>query len=206
MKLFRKGDVAKRNTSDSTQSLREFISEYKELSVEKLFAFAESLGFSKKYATVSLSVAHEMMIRVEKDLFVEDSLISFDVAGVDEALTSFVQGKIIPLRGVTSFTGFPPVAGYSWNLFLLESFLRRFSQKYSFDTSAANNANIGAIYPKSMKFEDYLDVQARAVLQEKIPLEKSAVESFLINQGFRAKRLEKTTVRIISHAQEILNK
>ena len=51
-----------------------------------------------------------------------------------------------------------------------------------------------------MKFEDYLDVQAAVVVQEKIPLEKFAVEEFLIGQGFRAKRITKVTERIIARA------
>ena len=100
-----------------------------------------------------ISAANEKKIRVEKNFFVKDALINFDVPGIDAALNSFVQGKVIPLRAVTSFTGFPPVEGYSWNLFLLESFLRRFSKKYSFMAAGANvnNSNIGAIFPKSWK-------------------------------------------------------
>ena len=146
------------------------------------------------------------MIRAEKNLFVKDALINFDIAAVDEALTSFVRGKIIPLRAVTSFTGFPSVEGCSWNLFLLESFLRKFSRRYVYASHAVNNSNLGAIHPKSLKFENYLDVQAAAVVQEKIPLEKSAVENFLIGQGFRARRIKNVTEQIIVRAQEILSR
>ena len=185
---------------DSIQSLRKFIAEHDELSAAELFAFAKNFDSAPN---VALDAAHERMIRVDKNLFVADSLISFDVGGVDEALSSFVQGKIISLRSVTSFTGFPSVAGYSWNLFMLESFLRKFSRRYVYNTPAANSANVGAIYPKSMKFADYLAVQVAVVVQENIPLEKSAVEKFLIAHGFRAKRIDKVTARIIARAQEI---
>lgn len=202
-KFFRKGEIVKWNKETSaTERIRKFIAEHDELSAKELFAFA------KKYdpaPSVALYVAYETMIRVDKNLFVKDALINFDVDEVDEALTSFVQGKIISLRGVTSFTGFLSVAGYSWNLFLLESFLRKFSRQYVYATPAANSANVGAIYPKSMTFEDYLDVQAAAVVQEKIPLEKSAVEEFLIGQGFRARRIDKVNERVIIRAQEIIN-
>lgn len=199
-KLFKKGAVVKEKILTPTKSLRKFISEQQELSADKLFAFAENLMVAQ---SVALDVVHETMIRVSKNLFVNDSLINFDVAAVDEALTPFVQGKIISLRSVTSFTGFPPVAGYSWNLFLLESFLRKYSEKYTYHVPAANSSNTGAIYPKSMKFKDYLDVQIAAVVQEKIPLEKSAVEDFLIGQGFRVNRIKKVTERIIAGVQEI---
>ena len=198
-RLFKKG-AAEKILPDSTQALRKFIAAQNELPFNKLLDVAQSLKITPH---VALYVAHETMIRVEKDLFVADALITFDVDGIDDALSPFIQGKIIPLRAVTSFTGFPPVAGYSWNLFMLESFLRKFSQKYSYDAPAANSLNIGAIYPKSMRFENYLDVQAAAVAQENIPLDKSAVENFLVERGYRVKRIDKTTERIISRAQEI---
>ena len=201
-KLFKKaGNSSGTNATNLIKILRKFIADQEEISAEKLFAFAENFGIAQ---SVALYVTYESMTRVEKNSFVRDSLINFDVAGVDEALNPFVQGKIISLRSVNSFTGFPPIEGYSWNLFLLESFLRKYSEKYTYDAPAANSANVGAIYPKSMKFKDYLDVQVAVVVQENLPLEKFSVEEFLIGQGFRAKRIDKVTARIISLAQEIL--
>lgn len=200
-RFFKKGDTVKARDSTGANRLREFIAEQMELPADKLFSVAETFRVAQY---VALTAAHEKMIRVEKNLFVKDSLINFDVTSIDEALTSFVQGKIISLRSVTSFTGFPCVEGYLWNLFLLESFLRKYSRRYVYDAPAVNSANVGAIYPRSMKFEDYLDVQAAVVVQENIPLEKSVVEDFLIGKGFRAKRIDKVTMQIISRAQEIL--
>lgn len=185
--------------------LREFISEQTELPTEKLFAFAETLGLTQKDTFTILPAAHEQMVRVNKDFFVKDALITFDVAEVDKSLRPFVKRKIIPLRGVTSFTDFPPVKGYSWNLFLLESFLRKYSKKYVYAAPAPNSVNAGAIYPNSMEFANYLDVQASAIVQERLPLEKSAVEEFLINQGYRATRIDKVTERVIARAQEMID-
>lgn len=196
-KLSGKGDDGRKKSSGVVERIREFIADKNEVAVKDIFALDETLNDKP---SVVFYAAYETMIRVDKNFFVKDELINFDVVGVDDALTSFVQGKIISLRGVTSFTGFPPVAGYSWNLFLLESFLRKSSRKYSFHNPAPNSANVGAIYLKSLKFEDYLDVQAAVVVQEKIPLEKSAVEEFLVRQGFRANRIAKVTERIIARA------
>ena len=201
-KFFKKSSAVV-DKADAKDLLRKFIAEQNELTAERLFAEAENFKLTQN---VAISFANEKMIRVEKNLFVKDALINFDVAAVDEVLAAFVQGKIIPLRAVTSFTGFPSVAGYSWNLFLLESFLRKFSRRYVYAAPAVNSSNLGAILPKSLKLEDYLDVQAAAVAQEKIPLEKSAVENFLIGQGFRAKRFDKVTGQIIFRAQEILKR
>ncbi len=200
-KFFKKNAAA--DKADAKDLLKNFIAAKNELTVERLFAEAETFELSQSAA---ISLANEKMIRAEKNLFVKDALINFDVAAVDEALTSFVQGKIIPLRAVTSFTGFPSVAGCSWNLFLLESFLRKHSRRYVYASPAVNNSNLGAIHSKSLEFDDYLDVQAAAVAQEKIPLEKSAVENFLIDSGFRARRFDKITEQIIVRAQEILTR
>ena len=195
-RIFKKG--SKNNVSYFMPDLRKFVSTRQELSTDELFNFAESLGTTTRH--IPLNAANELMIRVEKNFFVKDALIHFDVEGIDAALNSFVQGKIIPLRAVTSFTGFPAVGAYTWNLFLLESFLRRFSKKYSLMAAGANvnNSNAGAIFPNSLKFKDYLDLQVAAVIQEKIPLEKSAVENFLVEQGYRVTKTDKTTNEIIS--------
>lgn len=201
--LFGKGDVSeKKQRGDLTQRLRNFTAAQDELPVKNLLAFAKNSGAPP---SVALQVAHEMMVRVSEELFVNGASVNFDVDGVDEALRPFVPGIIIPLRAVTSFTGFPPVEGYTWNLFLLESFLRKYSREYTFDAPAANNAQVGAIYPKSMKFSDYREVQVKAVIQENVTLEKAAVEDFLVGQGYRKNRIDKVTTDVIIRAQEILN-
>ena len=89
-------------------------------------------------------------------------------------------------------------------MFLLESFLRKYSEKYSFDAPGDNNANVGAIYPKSMKFKDYFEVQVAVVVQEKIPLKQAAIEDFLVERGFRMRRITKVSEQILARAQEIL--
>ncbi len=197
-RIFKKG--YKNNSDYFMPDLRKFVAARQELSTDELFNFAKSLGVSKGSIHLPLRAANELMIRVEKNFFVKDALINFDIERIDAALNPFVQGKIIPLRAVTSFTGFPAVGAYTWNLFLLESFLRRFSKKYSFMAAGANvnNSNVGAIFPKSMNFKDYLELQVAAVIQEKIPLEKSAVENFLISQGYRNKKNDKIINGIIS--------
>ena len=200
-KLYRKGDDATdKKSGNFPKNLRKFIDEHDELSVKQLYDFAEKFDAEPYRA---LMIAHEKMTRVDKDHFVKDALIKFDAAGIDAALMPFVQGKIIPLSAVTSFTGFPPVGAYSWNLFLLESFLRKFSEKYVYAAPNVNSSNIGAIHPRAMKFKEYLDVQAAAVVQDKIPLEKSAVEEFLVEKGYRTNRIDKVTKRVISRAQEL---
>ena len=202
-RLFKRGEKFSSRPRGAKSNLKDFLAEQTELPVEKLFAFAKNLGV-EQYA--ALGVAYDMMTRVEKNFFVKDELANFDVSGVDEALNSFVQGKIIPLRAVTSFTGFPPIAGYSWNLFLLESFLLKHSRQFAYGATAVNSLNIGAIYSKSLRLKNYLDVLATVLVQELVPLEKSVVEKFLIEHGYRMRLHDKAAEEIISRAQEIFKR
>ena len=197
-RLFKKGDNSSKRGA-SIARLRKFIEEHEELSCTKLIAFANELGIDRP---TTLNNAHDIMICAEKNLFVADELIRFDIDGVDKSLAPFVQGKIIPLRAVTSFTGFPPVEGFSWNLFLLESFLRNFSRRYSYSTPAANSSNVGAIHPRSMRFNNYIDVQAAVIVQEHVSLEQSAIENFLIEQGYRKTRIGRGLDKIIDRSKD----
>ena len=198
-RLVKKSASIKKNPELSMDSLRNFISEKNKASVQELLDIT-----GNRHLTLGLIAATETMTRVNEKFFVKDSLINFDVAAVDDALENFVQKKIIPIRAVNDFTNFPPIANYSWNLFLLESFLRKYSKKYFFNAPHINNSNIGAIYPASMNFADYFDVQVAAVIQEKISLEPEAIGNFLVGEGYRGQRSVKIIQRIIQQAEKIL--
>ena len=188
------------------QLIRNFCVEHDEITTDELLNYAVAVGSKKTSATNNtFTAAYQVMVRVSKDLFIRDSLIVFDVDGVDSALNSFVQDKIIALRDVNDFSMFPPVKGYSWNLYMLESFLRKYSRRYNFDTAAANNSLMGAIYPKSRTFENYTDVQASIIVQENIPLDEKSIAEFLISRGIRKTKNKNALAEILNRAQEILD-
>ena len=185
--------------------IHELCSSKDELTFDDVSYFSSKYLPSSHGYAVTLAFFNENMTRVSEDLFVKDSLINFDVAAVDDALENFVQKKIIPIRAVNDFTNFPPIENYSWNLYLLESFLRKYSEKFIFTSAHFNNSNIGAIYPASMNFADYLDVQVAAVIQEKILLKPEEVGNFLVGEGYRGQRSVKIIQRVIQQAKKILN-
>lgn len=136
----------------------------------------------------SLFVAYDNMVRVDRDAFVADSEIQFDVDATDNALALFVHGDVIPLRAVTSFTSFPYIDGYPWNWFLLESFCRRFSKRFRFQCLSVSSRNVGAIYKKSAGFANYAEIIAAAVAVEPIKLNQKEVGDFLFKSGYIARR------------------
>ena len=94
--------------------------------------------------------------------------------------------------------------GYSWNLYLLESFCRRFSKKYRFDCLSINSVNAGAVYPADRRFESYTDVMAEAVAAAAIPLYPDDVSRFLKSSGYVARRTD-AAGEVIVKAQAVIN-
>ena len=177
----------------------------RELPFSEMLDYAETLCKSKSVHRLCLEIAYKEMIRVSKDMFVARDAVQFDVAAVDECLSSFVRNKIIPLRAVSSFVTFPPPSSGTWNLFLLESFLLLFSERYKL-LNTLNSVNAGAIVPKYMHFDDYLRVQAAAVVQEHVPLDQKSVAEFLIDNGYRYQNRANIILEIIDKARQLARK
>lgn len=136
----------------------------------------------------SLFVAYDTMVRVDKNTFVGDSEISFDIETTDNALALFVHADVIPLQAVTSFTSFPYIDGYLWNLYLLESYCKRFSKRFMYQCLSVNSRNVGAIFRRSAGFTDYIDVLAAAVAASNIELKEKVVGDFLFENRYVAQR------------------
>jgi hypothetical protein len=136
----------------------------------------------------SLFAAYDTMIRVDKHTFVADNEIRFDIEAVDDALGLFVHTDVIPLQAVTSFNSFPYIKGYSWNLYLVESYCRRFSKMFMYQCLSVNSRNVGAVYRKSAGFEDYIDVLAAAVAAADIELNEKEIGDFLFERRYVAMR------------------
>lgn len=156
-----------------------------------------------------LSAAVYSMIRIDQRHFVSDEKITFDVKAIDNAVDQFVCGKVIPLSSITSFTAFPDVDGCSWNLYLLDCFLRRYSERFSIDGGPAQTNIVGAIAPKTLHFESYDDRLAFAVLQDSIPLSLETISDFLcskkyiLRRGPIIKRVLAAAIRLSEHRSGI---
>lgn len=138
--------------------------------------------------TTIVSAAIYNMIRIDRTTFVNEDSIVFDVDAIDRAVEQFVGNKVIPLINITSFTAFPDVEGYSWNLYILDCFLRRYSKKFSMNGSPAQTNIVGAVCPKEMQFANYTDVMAYAVVQDNIEVSENAISDYLSKKQFILRR------------------
>jgi predicted RNA-binding protein YlqC (UPF0109 family) len=148
-----------------------------------------------------MGAAFSTMVRVDKGTFVADKYLAFNKAQVDRAIAKFVTGDYLPLKSFTTFGTFPD-CGQRWNLFLLESYCRRFSKQFRFDTPSVNSRNAGAVIRKNCGLS-YTEIMADAVTHAKIPLKEERVANFLFEAGFTG-RSARTKVNEVIEAAKVL--
>jgi hypothetical protein len=173
-------------TRTSIEILSAFCKSLNSSTLDEINAYGQDLLGNQPTTIVSAAIYN--MIRVSRTKFVSDDQVSFDVEAIDNALEQFVAEKVIPLSAITSFTAFPDIEDYSWNLFMLDCFLRRFSEKFSIDGGPAQTDIVGGICPKSMRFDSYVDLMAYAVLQDGIELSENNVSDYLANKKYILRR------------------
>jgi hypothetical protein len=173
---------------------------YTRLTLDELSEFTKEIGGN---ASQALSTAYDTMVRVNKDTFVGDSEIRFDVEVTDNAIALFMHSNVIPLQTVTSFSSFPYIDGFPWNWYLLESYCRRFSKRFGFQCLSVTSSNLGAIYLKYANFADYTDVLATAVACSNIELTDNAVGIFLLENNYFARRTDGVVTKVVQKARLI---
>ncbi len=176
----------KGTTLNTVAILEGFCRSHYRLTLDQLHAYEKEVDGSVN--SRSLLAAHNTMVRVDKDIFVGNNKVNFDIEATDNALSLYVHGDVIPLQAVTSFTSFPYIDGYPWNLYLLESYCKHFSKQFMYQCLSVNSRNVGAIFRKSAGFNDYIDVLAAAVAASNIELNEKMVGDFLFENRYIAQR------------------
>lgn len=169
-------------------------------SIEELFSKWEEITGDNRRAH-PLECAFEVLVRINEDEFVSDNSVHFDINKIDEVLGSIISKKYIGIKEITSFVAFPD-CGYPWNLFLVESFCRRFSKKYKFVTKIASSKNTGAIVEKEMS-DDFDEILIVAVAESGIELESERIFDFLIMNGYLYRHAYKGMDNLIYRANEM---
>ena len=178
--------TSKGTSLDSVAVFKDYCLTHDRLTLDQLMRFEKEI-YGRVHSR-SLFVAYDTMIRTDKDTFVSDYKIRFDTDTIDNALDLFVHRDVIPLQAVTSFTSFPYIDGYKWNLYLLESYCKRFSKRFMYQCLSVNSMNVGAVFRRSAGFEDYLDVLATAIAVSNIELNDKVVGDYLFEKRYVAQR------------------
>ena len=184
--------------------LEQYCREVETVSFEELNSFGSTFDPKGRFQTTYLTAANNVMVRVSADLFINEDSVSFDVNGTDNAISFYCHDYFIPLKKVTDFSLFP-YAGYPWNLFLLESYVRKFSRQFKLVFRVDNSANVGVIARESFAYGEYDDILAIALAKSSLSLNnKMSVADYLFRNGYIGKRsLGKSTNKIIANARRL---
>jgi hypothetical protein len=178
--------------------MKDYCVSFDRCSLDDLFCYQKDfIGDNNK--GISLEAGLSVLIRIDKDIFVSDQYVDFDCDSIDKLIDNYVHGDYLPLKSFTTFATFPH-CGQVWNLFLLESYCRKFSQMFRFDTPSVNSRNTGAVVRKSCELS-YTDIMADAIAKAKIPLKSPFIGKFLYENGYTGRRTTTKAYEIIEKAK-----
>ena len=191
----RKGDVF-----DALAIMKEYCRTIAKCSLDDLLTYEKELT-GEVHRWIPMEAGNTVLVRIDKNTYVADRYVHFNADIIDEAIGLFVKGDYLPLKSFTTF-GALPDCGQTWNLFLLESYCRRFSRKFRFDTPSVNSRNAGAVIRKSCGM-DYIEIMTDAVANADIPLKDTVVGKFLYERGYTGRSTTAKVNEIIDKAKVI---
>lgn len=143
----------------------------------------------------AIDYANLFMVRISADIFVSPQKVNFNVKEIDYVLDSMIQDDFMGMKEIITYVMFP-YCNYQWNAFLLESFVRSYSDNYKYISLSSNSKNVGAIVRKT-NTESYHDIMVKAVARSYVSADKDKIFDFLINAGYLGKRTYKKINQLI---------
>lgn len=137
------------------------------------------------YRYMAYEALYYSMVRVDKERYVANRHVRFDVDAIDEVLSHIITDRFIAVKEVTTFALFP-LCGQPWNHYLLESFCYRYSKRYQLRLLGFNDKNAGIIAGRDVT-EVYSDLLAIAAARAPIELTPTAIGKFFFDVGYMAK-------------------
>lgn len=187
-------------SKDTYTAVIEFCRKQDKCTYDRLEGIAKRVAGTIRRPDI-IEAANAVMVRVDKDDFIADKFIQFDTDRIDAALDYVITDDFIGMREITTFSIFP-FCGYGWNLYLLESYCRRFSKKYKYETRRANSSNSGAIVVKSCTLS-YHDIMTQAVARSGRDLQQSEVFGFLTEAGYMERKKYSDIDSLINEAAQL---
>jgi len=185
---------------DALSILKDYCKTRTRCTLQELLDYERELT-GENHRWIPMEAANALMVRIDKNNYVADEHVNFDVETIDFAIAQFVTGEYLPLKSFTTFGTFPD-CGQVWNLFLLESFVRRFSKEFRFDTPSVNTRNAGTVIRKSSTLT-YIEIMVDAVVQSEMPLDGAVIGKFLYEVGYTGRSSTSKMNEIIERAKKL---
>lgn len=170
------------------------------------FSLKELKNLASDFSSVIyFDAINKYSMRINQDEFISKDQLNFDAKEVDNAISLFCLDDYTPIQSITTFASFP-VVSYKWNPFLLESYLRNYSNEFElFNHGLCETKVVGAVVKRKCQFNSLDDVLVDAVAKSKCRLEKDDALEFLCEQGYIARRKYSSINSVIDKARIIRN-
>ena len=193
--ITRKGDAI-----DALSIMKDHCRSIERCTLKDLLDFEHELT-GETHRWIPMEAGYASMVRLDEAVYVADKYVNFNIFEIDNVLDQVITSDYLPLKSIAAFATFPN-CGQAWNLYILESYCRRFSERFRFYALAVNSKNAGVIIRKDCKLS-YMEIIANAVAHSATPLDKTSIECYLFNQGYIGRRFYAKTNELIERARAI---
>lgn len=187
-----------------------------------MVAYCKSLGFHTlsdvntmaeriggRAANFYLEKIADVSVRINNTDFIPRESIRFDVEAIDNALKVLVSGSFTPMASIANFEALPTCGDYPWNIFLLESYLLRNSNKYRYihPSYLAQEGVFGAVVAKDSPIKTFDDLLIQAIGEADVPLDGASCNQYLYDIGLIASRRRNGGAKgLLTKAKECRNR
>ncbi|MBD5142971.1 MAG: hypothetical protein HDT22_05080 [Ruminococcus sp.] len=188
----------KGNQLDYSQVFQNYAAERERLTLGELQELKKELGLPGIYWD---SVFKEM-IRISDTELVRKGTVQFNVSAIDEVLEQMYQSEYTALKDIDLFLSFPPV-NVRWNGFVLESYLREYSEKFRLvQLSIAQDDYFGVMLKRSSDLENYNDVAADMLARNNSWSDEKSALQLLKDMKFQQRAKSSNISTIIKAAKQ----
>lgn len=183
---------------DYGQLFQNYAADRERITLIELMELKRKLGLSVIYWD---SIFKEM-IRISATEMVRKGSVRFDIAATDRVLEEMYPDEYTPLKDITLFLNLPPVS-VRWNGFLLESFLREYSEKFRLvQLSIAQDDYYGVMLKRSSSLENYADVAADMLARNHNWSDEKSALQLLKDMNFQQRANNSNIAAIIKAAKQ----
>lgn len=170
------------------------------------FTLNELKKLKQELATVIyFETVYENSLRIGKDDFVSKKYAAFKTEETDAAIDRFCVDDYIAIKKVEQFGLFPD-AGFSWNSFLLEHYVAKYSPNYKLVHANYNESVcVGGIVKKLSDIDTFDELIVDVLARNGLSLQKELALQYLCDEGYLARRSYSDIEHTLIKAKELRN-
>ena len=191
--------ISKENNLSITKVFADFCKHNSRFTIDQLDGLKDDLN-----TQINFEQVYANSMRISASEFISLDSLNFDIQAVDSAIDNFFSKDYLLFSNIGSFMSFP-YAGYSWNSYLLESYVFHFSKKFSLSHNSFSKGLTGAIVRKGSELEEFRVLFAHAAADSNVPLSEKDVMSWAVANELTATRRYSDISYVLSSAKKLRN-